>query len=342
MVSTILNFKNMKYNKIKKCLFCALFALFANNLLAQYATELTITDINRSVAKKMEANASALLTELNQAFFDNRTPMLNKIIGLSRDGKSSILSMWETTPFRCIESEVIERGLSTPSEGWQVRNIPMYLKDMPEDDAYKEIAINFDRSGNIEDIYFTLELHSYYEIMNSENNEVYDLYRRQEILNFVENFRTAYNRKDIDLIANIYSDNAIIITGKIIRQTKSVENVMRNYGGISEEEIVYQVKTKKEYMDALNNVFQKNTRINLIFDDIEVQQHPKYKNVYGVGLLQGWNSTTYSDVGFLYLVIDFRDGDMKINVRTWQPDKLNGVPLTDEEKYKLHSFDLDN
>ncbi|MDR3338986.1 MAG: nuclear transport factor 2 family protein [Candidatus Symbiothrix sp.] len=326
-------------DKILKICLCAVFALLSGNLSAQYATALTVTDIEQSVARKMEANATALLTELNQAFFNGKTPQLIKISGMSKDGKTSVLAMWEMTPFRSIETEIIERGYNTGS-GYQVRNIPLYLKDMPEDEAYKEIAINFDKSGAIDDIFFSLDMHIYKAIMESENNDVTDLRRRQAILNFVENFRTAYNRKDIELLAKVYSDDALIITGKVIKQTKSVENVLGNYG-FSKEKIDYQVQTKKEYINKLRSIFKSNAKINVLFDSIEVVRHPKYDDIYGVRLNQGWNTSNYSDVGFLFLMIDFKDGEnMEINVRTWQPEKLNGELLSEDEILGIKDFEV--
>ena len=333
----------MKNRVIFRSLLCVVFALYAINLSAQYSTQLTVTDIEPSIAQKMGANASALLTELNQAFFNGRLPQLTKITGMSKDGKSSILAMWEMTPFRCVETEIIERGYKTPS-GYQVRNIPLFLKDMPEDEADKEIAINFDKLGNIDDVYFTLDLNNYKAIMNSENDDVTDLSRRQAILNFVENFRTAYNRKDIELLAKVYSDDALIITGKVIatqgNKSGDIPTTLKNLG-FSKEKIEYQVQTKKEYIAKLRGIFNNNTRINVVFDSIEVVQHPKYSDIYGVRLFQGWNTTNYSDTGFLFLMIDFRDGNnMQIHVRTWQPDKLNGEPLSEAEKFKLGDFDV--
>ena len=329
----------MKNEVLKICLLCAVFAVFANNLSAQYATALTITDIEQSVARKMEANASALLTEINRAFFDksNRPPQLTKISGLSARSISAILSMWEMTSFRCIETEVIERGYQTPT-GYQVRNIPLFLKSMPEDEQYRETFMIFDKSGNIVDMSFVLSIHEYEAIMNSEGNEVTDLRRRQLLLNFVENFRTAYNRKDIKWLEKVFSDDALIITGKVISQVKSssTENVFRA-NGIAEEKIEYQVKTKEEYIKALRSVFKNNAKINVVFDNIEVVQHPKYDDIYGIKLKQGWYTTNYSDVGILFLMIDFKDGlNMQVHVRVWQPEKYSdGTLLPDEEIQKM-------
>ena len=308
----------MRNKVLKIYLLCAAFASSTGNLSAQYATALTVTDIEPLLAERMEVNASALLTELNRAFFGEELPQLTKISGMSKDGKRSILAMWEMTSFRCIETEVIERAYKTPN-GYQVRNIPLFLKDMPEDEAEKEIAINFDKSGAIEDVYFTLDMNNYKAIIESENNDVTDLRCRTAILDFVENFRTAYNRKDIDLLDKVYSDDALIITKKVIKQTKSVENVMSSF---SEEEVKYFVQSKKEYINKLRSIFKSNPKINVDFSEIEVVRHPKYDDIYGVQLKQGWHTTNYSDVGYLFLMIDFGNGkDMKIHVRTWQPEE---------------------
>ena len=318
----------------KKWLLCAAFAMLASNLSAQNTIALTVTDIsNVSVTQKINANASALLTEFNKAYSENRTPSLYNIDGLSRDAKSSILSMWEMAPFYCTQSIINERGLRMSSGGWQVRNIPLFLKNMPMNEASKEIVINFDKYGEIDDIYFSIfDNMGYNDFMQNKGNDETDLRRRQAILNFVENFRTAYNRKDIDLLGKVFSDDALIITGKVVKQTKA-DNVFLS------EKIEYHVKNKKEYIASLRSAFQNNTRINVIFDDIEVSRHPKYDEIYGVTLKQGWNSDKYSDIGFLFLMIDFRDGEnMMIHVRAWQPEKVNERQLRKNEKISLGDF----
>ena len=309
----------MKNKILIICFLCFVFALFKNNLFAQYATNLTVTDIEQSLGKKMKANASALLTELNRAYFNEKIPQLAEIQGISKGGKNNILSMWEMTPFRCIETEIIERCLKTPT-GYQVRNIPMFLKDMSENEAEKEIAINFDKSGTIEGIYFTLDLNDYKAIMMSEDNDVIDPRCRTAILDFVEKFRTAYNSKDIDLLAKVYSDDVLIITGKVVKQINP-----------------------KEYIDKLRSIFKNNSKINVEFDSIEVVQHPKFPDIYGLTIKQSWNTTNYSDKGYCFFLLDFTDSkNMQIQVRIWQPEKLNGKQLLEDEIFKLNDFDVRN
>jgi hypothetical protein len=328
----------MKHKNISFLTTGIIFVLFLNPSLAkgQYATNLTVTDIdNVSVSKMMEQSSSQLLTEFNNAFFNDKTPGLN-IKGLDNDGKKSILSMWETSPFRCIETEIIERGYSTPT-GYQIRNIPLFLKGVPEDESYAEIAINFNKRGEITDIYFTVDYNNYMEILNAENNDVQDLRNRSMILDFVENFRTAYNRKDLNFLQKVYSNDALIITGKVVKVKENSDNYLQS---LPKEKIEYQIKTKKEYLAALAGVFKNNAKINVNFEEIEVARHPRYEDIYGVTIKQYWNTTTYSDIGYLFLMIDFRNPDNpQIHVRTWQPEKYNGKEISKDEIFHLGSFD---
>jgi hypothetical protein len=176
--------------------------------------------------------------------------------------------------------------------------------------------------------------------MMSEDIDIADDNHRRQILAFVESFRTAYNRKDIDLLAKVYSDDALIITGKVVKQTKSVENVMED-AGIFKEKIEYQTSTKKKYINYLHSIFKKNEKINVTFDKIQVVHSAECPDIYGVRLLQGWNTSNYSDTGFLFLMIDFRDGEnMQVVVRTWQSGKEDGEALSEDEIFKLGDFDI--
>ena len=163
-----------------------------------------------------------------------------------------------------------------------------------------------------------------------------DYFRRQIILDFVENYRTSYNRKDLDYIESVFSDNALIITGKVIREKPKSDYAMRS---LSTEKIVYQKRTKKEYIQNLKKVFAGNKYINVVFDEVEVIQHPKLTDIYGVTLKQEWNTTRYRDVGFVFLMIDFQDeNNPLIQVRTWQPEKVDGKVLNRDEVFSLGDF----
>ena len=161
--------------------------------------------------------------------------------------------------------------------------------------------------------------------------------RRAIILDFIENFRTAYNRKDTVLLKKVYSDDALIITGKVIQVKEQNGDLMQK--NFSKEKVVYQKQTKTEYINKLKKIFAANSYINIKFEDIEVVQHEKYSNYYGVTIKQYWNTTRYIDIGYLFLIIDFQEeANPIIHVRTWQPEKVGERELAKEEIFNLGSF----
>jgi len=284
---------------------------------------------------KAEASISNLLTEINTAQSENRA--LNFVhCNLSQRAKESLAMLWENVPFRCIDVEVIETCIESGSE-YQIRNIPLMLKPTEgemDDDEYQEAVVSFDRNGQITSFYLTIAMNLYMNVMKS-NIEMTDLRRRQLILDYVEQFRTAYNMKDIQFLSQIFSDDALIITGNVIQTRKT--------DGRFEPKVTYKRQTKTEYLGNLKNIFRTKKYIKVIFNDIKVVQAKK-QNYYGVLLHQGWTSDTYSDTGYVFLLWDFENEDApQIHVRTWQPDYLDKAQtqkLPEEDIFDLSDFDL--
>ena len=82
-------------------------------------------------------------------------------------------------------------------------------------------------------------------------------------------------------------------------------------------------------------MFSRNAFIEVKFDDIKISKHRLYPEIYGVNLIQTWNSPTYKDVGNLFLIIDFKDEkQIKILVRAWQPLGLEEFDLSNFEFIK--------
>jgi len=311
-----------------------------------YKTVVKLTDLpDETLLQKMQTNATELLTEINNSFFQDRKPELNNGI-IIEDAGQILNSLWETSPFRCYETLIIERVLQMQSDNgkkYQVRNIPVFIKDVFEanDDTlnlmdnnhYQEICLTFNSGGVIENIFYSLEANTYQKLLN-EGITVSDIRRRAFILDFVENFRTAYNRKDINYLQKVYSDDALIITGKVIKTKPS--DMINSLSGV---QIEYQKQSKKEYINKLKDkIFKYNKYINILFEEIKITQDRVYPDIYGVTLKQYWNTTNYKDVGYLFLMIDFKDENNPIiHVRTWQPEDAK---LTKEGVFTLNSFEL--
>ena len=299
---------------------CLLFvSFFALNVSAQYSTDFRVTEVeDDELAANIDLAISGLLTAFNNAQGNGDVPHIAGI-DITPEVEQNIMKLWADCPFRCVDTEVVERATKTPRGEYEVRNIPLMMVpiDGQSKDVswkkYQEAVFVLDKNGMVTDFHLALDANLYIKVMSSALT-VDDVIRRQLILEYVERFRNAYNLKDLDFLETIFSDDALIITGKVVKRVKSEVR-------ISNTDIVYKKQNKKEYLTGLANVFKANKRINVVFDEIKVTRHPAKENFYGVTLKQGWTSDRYSDIGYLFLLWDFTNPDApQIHVRTWQPD----------------------
>lgn len=332
----------MRKTFLKICMLCMI-SLFSLNASAQYNTEFTVTEIeDLDLRANIDLAITGLLTAFNNAQGNGNGLALSHL-DISQEVKETIMKLWADCPFRCAETEVVERAVKTPRGEYQVRNIPLVM--MPVEGVSKDVSwkkyqegvFTLDKDGMITDFHLALDADLYIKVMASAT-EVDDFIRRQLILEYVERFRNAYCLKDMNFLQQIFSDDALIITGKVVKQVKSD----LNHNNLNNEKIEYSKQNKKEYLTNLARVFQNNKRINVIFDDIKVVKHPAKADFYGVTLKQGWSSDRYSDVGYVFLLWDFTNPDApQIHVRTWQPDKFdNGQPVPEEEIFSIDDFDV--
>ena len=332
---------------MKKLLSIVAFLLIVagNSAFSANTVKLVINEgmANASLRQKMEMNVSNLLTEINMAVARGEHKITLSKVNISSSAKESLIRLWTNDNFRCPEEEIVEKCLTT-SNGFQVRGIPLLKIDPSAEENYQEAVINFNKTGQIISFYYTINPELYTHLMmdimkgGGKKNEITDINRRMQIIDYVEQFRTSYNQKDLKFLNQVFSDDALIITGTVIKVKKS--EVMA-----SDRVVKYSVKTKREYLNNLRNAFHNNQYINVAFDDITIVHHPTKRDVYGVTVRQRWNSTNYSDEGYVFMVWDFTDEKMpKIHVRTWQPeylDKASGRKLPQSEIFTMKDFDLE-
>lgn len=312
---------------------CLLFSVVG--VRAQYVS-FSISDgiDDYAVKSRIERSVSRILTEVNAAQAARRNLDFSQM-GVNTHVQRSMAMLWENTPFVCTDPEIVEHCISTGT-GYQVRNIPLMMRPTGErefnEDEYQEAVISFDRQGNVESFYLSISMNLYMNVVKS-NLELTDLRRRQMILDYVEQFRTAYNQRDLNFLNMVFSEDALIITGRVITQ--------RHPEGYMSQKIRYNKQSKQQYLKNLSRVFNTAQYIRVTFDDIEVMRHPTNPDFYGVTLHQGYTSNTYHDDGYIFLLWDFRNEYApQIHVRTWQPDKIGGHSLPRDEVFNLSDFDI--
>ena len=291
---------------------------------------------NKNLKTTMEANVNAMMMAMNTAVNENaKTVKLDKM-AFTNEAMKEIGLIWKSSGIFCPPVNIMSKCLKT-STGYQVRGIPVDLVEADENEKRQELTVDFLPNGKINGVAIAIEMHRYDEIMAEKSSDI-DYARRQIIVDFVENFRTAYNRKDIKLLTSVFSDKALIITGKLVSEkpNSDIDRLTLN-----NNKVVYIKQTKQEYLRNLSKVFKTSKYINVKFEDIDVVQHPKYDDIYGVTLKQYWHTNRYKDEGYLFLMIDFRDANNPlIQVRTWQPykNKQGQIITKMSDVYHLGSF----
>lgn len=291
---------------------------------------------NAALKNRMEQQVSRLLTAINKAESSNGYINFNGI-NIDPMASQSITALWENAHFRCVDDDIVEHCLSIKSNGrvkeYQVRNIPIEMKPVDKsytDDIYQEVSINFTPTGTISDFNIAMDIHQYTKIMK-EGMTLGDTNERMEIIGFCDQFMNAYMNKDIQFMENVFSEDALIITGKVITRKKAELQVVQ-------KDYEYTVKNKQEYLKNLKAIFNNpNTgAIHVKFDEYIVRRHGSKPNYYGVTLKQYWSTNTYQDEGIVFLVWDFSDKDNpKIQVRTWQPMDTDEDEIFTLNKVKL-------
>ena len=294
---------------------------------------------SREIMSRVENNTTTFLTVCNEAILKNRKPNFPAEI-FGKDSRQRMLAFWDTSPMYSMKEFISEKCIKKSSGGYQVRNIPVFFPGAPVENQEQEIVINYTFDGKIDDVVISVPETRYRELLE-DYSTLEDFNRREIIIGFIENFRTAYNRKDAKYIESVFSDQALIITGKVVKVAQTKDLAVNLLQG--SEKIVYTTQTKKEYMVNLKNTFTRNKYIDIVFDEIEVMRHPKNEKLYGVTLKQKWGSSTYNDTGYLFLMVDFKDEAWPmIHVRTWQPDKINNRELQKDELFNLNDFNIQN
>ncbi len=317
-----------------KKLLCFLFGLFV--MLSGYAQKVNFEfsdGIEEGILKtKMEQQMSSLLSAINEANAVNADVNFSSI-DITDDASASLTMTWEQVHFSIEDDDIVDHCISLPgkSGGFRIQNIGV-LMNPKEESGYdgekrREIYIDFDKTGKIVDFNFTMGMNMYTEILK-KGEELGDLDRRMQIIDWCEHFAKAYCDKNMKFMQTIFSDDAIIITGKM-----TMQRVHTDMGMKDQAKVKYVQQTKSQYLSNLSRVFASNSYVNVKFEDYTVIRHGAKPNYYGVTLRQKWHTARYSDEGTVFLIWDFSNEEApRILVRTWQP--------TTEKAFKMGDFKL--
>ena len=204
------------------------------------------------------------------------------------------------------------------ADNWIIcRSIPMQFSFNNNNRKFVEdVNITFNINKKIESISFGLG----YEALNDIwSHEEWPQTSRLFVINFLENYKTAFALERIDYIEQIFDDNAVIIVG---HKTKIAVNDVELNNLSNCEAVTRTLLSKRQYISNLKRCFNSNEFINICFGNNKVMRAASGGELYGIEIKQDYHSTNYGDQGYLFLMVDLNNTQKpSIKVRTWQPEK---------------------
>ena len=230
-------------------------------------------------------------------------------------GSAGIAGLPKIDFFKGFDSCVVARGLQMSFSFTEGRKQTLV----------EDVVFYFDKDGKIDNISFGLGIDTTNEVLNRKgsawNDEV-----REVLLEFLENYKTAYSLKRLDYIKSIFADDAVIIVGKVVKKKNATLAAENNISIEGQGIIEYNKLTKNQYIDNLEKVFMRNEFIHLDFTELQMRKILKIKDAdkFIIQLAQEYDSSRYSDKGYLMLFVDITNrNEPFIEVRTWQPDAVD-------------------
>lgn len=229
----------------------------------------------------------------------------------------------------------ITASVNKTATGWEVRKVRVLTKyPSLNRQATEYLILDFDEKGNLYDVNFgTVE--QLYEHFARQATYGRDWSNRQTIVKFVEKYRTAFMTRNMPMLDSMFAEEAVIIVGREMKRGKSKDEYRFAKLNESQPDVEYTQYTKKQYLGNVKKMFAAQKDIFLGYSSFAINGKNDSPGTYGISMKQFFASTTYSDEGHLFLLVDFLQGQPQIYVRSWQPKEWN-----DDAIIKLSNFRL--
>lgn len=283
---------------------------FSNEKKSPSATQMVANGetYKNAITKVLNAIRNHRHTDAYSCFTLDGREMFDKLIGY---GKGRVVGEPDIHYYKSHDGEVVARGLQ----------MSFSFRNGTKTTFVEDVVFTFNDKGKIKNVAFGLGKDTENDILTKKVKWKEEM--REDLMEFLENYKTAYSLKRLDYIRNIFADDAIIIVGNVARvytQQKEGDGKMTLKG---KKIITTNRYTKDKYLENLARCFRNNEFINVRFTHSDIQKLEKdsNQNVVCVQLAQDYNSSSYADQGYLFLMIDMSDENTPfIKVRTWQPE----------------------
>lgn len=260
--------------------------------------------------KVMAAIRTGKYDTVKDQFSEDGIDMFNKLVSY---GKGRIVGTPDPT-YMAIGDEVV------------CRSIPINFSFNNNNRQFVEnITFTFNADKKIDCLAFGLDEKAADDILH---HVAWGEYARKILTEFLENYKTAYSLKRLDYLRQVFDDNAVIITGKVVTRPEGGDDSGRRY--LNNKYVQLTRQSKEQYLRNLERCFESNEFINIRFAENDIVKAGVGGEVYGIQIKQDYYSSNYGDTGYLFLMVDLNDPKQPIiKVRVWQPERdpdFKGLP----------------
>jgi len=268
---------------------------------------------------------------------------------ISKGDKNAVRQLYKNDPFlrdKVLDymyfnnpkplDKTVNADINKTKSGYELRKVRMLHNYQSINKQSTEfLVLDFSDEGKLTDVNTSITENLYQTfVKQSEFGKDWD--RRLQIIKFVEKYRTAYLTRDIQTVDLMFAEDALILIGRTIKRRKLPENAVTFHKLSNEPDYKTIQLTKKNYIDRQRDVFKAQKDIFLDFSSFDIIKKNNAQNVYGVEMRQSYASTSYSDEGYLFLLIDFNERDPLIYVRAWQPNEWSDSSLVKTANFRIY------
>lgn len=278
--------------------FIYLTLIFSQSTFAQndIHTRVSITSgLAESVNKEIEEKIETLLLSINEFTF-NEVNQFNEEPGMAK-----LIELIEANEYVSNLDEIDTFIIITEDDTYEVPKISIRPLDGNEF-SYEELELTFSESAELINARISGNEKNYQRILRRASEA--DENEKALVQGVLDNYKNAFSEKDITGVRSIFSNTSSIITGS-----------RRKSDGM----LVFNRYSYDDYMNRLEErVLTSYNTINIRFEDEQIFRHPDFTDSFGFSAKQFYNTPSYSDTGYVFMIVDFSSTDPKIISRTWQ------------------------
>ena len=288
-----------------------------------------------SVSADIKPKASLTLLTSDEAKPYAET--MDKVLAAIRTGKYDLVKDLFTADGSDMFNKLVSYGkgriVGTPDPTYMALGDEVVCRYIPINFSFnnnnrqfvENITFTFNADKKIDCLAFGLDEKAANDILH---HVAWGEYARKILTEFLENYKTAYSLKRLDYLRQVFDDNAVIITGKVVTRPTGTDDAGRQY--LNNKYVQLTRQSKEQYLRNLERCFDSNEFINIRFAENDIVKAGVGGEVYGIQIKQDYYSSNYGDTGYLFLMVDLNDPKQPIiKVRVWQPERdpdFKGLP----------------